>query len=168
MSVLTEIEQARQISDNAIAQANSFINTIEELSRIVFDVQMPTEWSYYIFDKLKAAQEDLQNRKPIRPALKPIAGLLIPEFINVDVDTPKDFNWETAFGHFERGKELEFQRQYKQAEAEYQKALKIDKRVGSVREGLSADLIAVEGDPGKEISDLRKIEFVMKSGKIVK
>ena len=43
------------------------------------------------------------------------------------VETPEDFSWETAFGHFEKGKELEFQRQYKQAEGEYQKALEIDK-----------------------------------------
>ncbi len=43
------------------------------------------------------------------------------------VDTPADFNWETAFGHFMKGKELEFQRQYKQAEAEYQKSIEIDK-----------------------------------------
>jgi imidazolonepropionase-like amidohydrolase len=28
-------------------------------------------------------------------------------------------------------------------------------------------LIAVDGDPGKEISDLRKIKLVMKSGSIV-
>lgn len=43
------------------------------------------------------------------------------------VDTPADFNWETAFGHYLKGKELEFQRQYKQAEVEYQKSLELDK-----------------------------------------
>ena len=47
------------------------------------------------------------------------------------------------------------------------KALKIDNRVGSVREGLTADLIALEGDPGKEISNLRKIKLVIKFGRIV-
>lgn len=43
------------------------------------------------------------------------------------IDTPKDFRWETAFGHFAKGKEMEFQRQYIQAEAEYSKSLEIEK-----------------------------------------
>ncbi len=39
-------------------------------------------------------------------------------------------------------------------------------RVGRVRAGLSADLIAVGGDPVADISTLRHVEFVMKSGQV--
>lgn len=39
---------------------------------------------------------------------------------------PAEFNWETAYGHFLKGKELERQRLYKNSEKEYQEALDIE------------------------------------------
>jgi imidazolonepropionase-like amidohydrolase len=41
-------------------------------------------------------------------------------------------------------------------------------KIGRIRKGLLADLIAVQGDPSADIRATRKITFVMKDGKLVK
>src|SRR3984893_12977519 len=41
-------------------------------------------------------------------------------------------------------------------------------RIGSVEKGKFADMIAVSGDPLKDISELQRVKFVMKGGKVVR
>jgi imidazolonepropionase-like amidohydrolase len=41
-------------------------------------------------------------------------------------------------------------------------------RIGRVKPGLFADLIAVEGDPSTSVKALRQVKFVMKGGKVFK
>jgi imidazolonepropionase-like amidohydrolase len=48
------------------------------------------------------------------------------------------------------------------------KVLHMDTRIGRVAQGLFADLIAVTGDPTKDISALRHVQFVMKNGVVYK
>jgi imidazolonepropionase-like amidohydrolase len=48
------------------------------------------------------------------------------------------------------------------------KLLKIDDRLGTVEAGKTADLVAVAGDPLKNISLMRDVKFVMKDGKVFK
>ena len=47
------------------------------------------------------------------------------------------------------------------------KLLKIDDTLGSIAVGKIADLVAVNGDPIKDISVMESINFVMKEGKVI-
>jgi len=44
--------------------------------------------------------------------------------------------------------------------------LHMSDKIGAVKQGLLADVIAVEGDPTKDVGALRKVKFVMKGGAI--
>jgi imidazolonepropionase-like amidohydrolase len=41
-------------------------------------------------------------------------------------------------------------------------------QIGSIDKGKYADLIAVSGDPLADITELQRVKFVMKGGKVVK
>ena len=41
-------------------------------------------------------------------------------------------------------------------------------RIGSIEKGKFADLIAVSGDPLADITELQRVKFVMKGGRIIR
>lgn len=79
-----------------------------------------------------------------------------------------------VFPHGENVLEMELMVEYgmntfdalKAATSVNAKAFHMENEVGFIREGLKADLVLVTGDPSKNISDLRKVKFVMKDGVI--
>lgn len=79
-----------------------------------------------------------------------------------------------VFHHGENALEMELLVEYgmkpldvlKAATSVNAKAFHIEGNVGSIKEGLKADLVIVSGDPAKEISDIRNVLFVMKNGVI--
>jgi len=48
------------------------------------------------------------------------------------------------------------------------RVLHLENQIGAVKTSLLADLIAVEGDPTRDVSAIRKIKLVMKGGKVYK
>ena len=81
-----------------------------------------------------------------------------------------------VFAHGDGAREIEMLVEYgltptqalKAATSTAAKALHMEGKIGMVKERLLADLIAVEGDPTKDIKALRKVTFVMKGGVIHK
>jgi imidazolonepropionase-like amidohydrolase len=46
--------------------------------------------------------------------------------------------------------------------------LHLEAEIGSIRPGMVADLVAVGGDPTRDISTVRDVRFVMQAGDVVK
>src|SRR5690242_15611847 len=81
-----------------------------------------------------------------------------------------------VFAHGDNAREIETMVQFgmplidalRSATSVDARVLHMSDKIGAVKNGLFADLIAVEGDPTKDVSALRRVKFVMTGGQIYK
>jgi imidazolonepropionase-like amidohydrolase len=81
-----------------------------------------------------------------------------------------------VFAHGTNARELSLMVDYgmapldalKSATSDAARILRLDESIGRVTRGLLADLIAVEGDPTRDISAIQHVRFVVKNGEIVR
>jgi imidazolonepropionase-like amidohydrolase len=79
-----------------------------------------------------------------------------------------------VFAHGENAREIELMVEYGMPTVDALKAATsvagrvLHMETGEVKPGMLADLIAVDGDPTKEIASLRRVKFVMKGGTVYK
>jgi len=79
-----------------------------------------------------------------------------------------------VFAHGEEAREIELLVEYgmpalqalRAATSVNAKVLHLDDRLGAIKPGLLADIIAVEGDPVQDIKALRKVRLVIKGGNL--
>jgi imidazolonepropionase-like amidohydrolase len=104
-----------------------------------------------------------QKRKSFQSALK--AGVIICMGGDVGV-----------FAHGDNAREMELMVEYgmrpidvlRSATSVNADVFGYSDKVGRIRKGLLADIIATENDPGMDIKSIRKIKMVMKDGVIYK
>jgi len=92
--------------------------------------------------------------------------------VGVGTDTPYLNNWSGESLHRElelwvEGTGISPLRTIQAATSDNARVLKVDDRTGSIKTGLEADLLVVEGNPAENISDTRNIRHVFNNGKIV-
>lgn len=115
----------------------------------------------------KGTDEEPERIKAKRKSLKAAMDAGVTILMGGDVG---------VFSHGDNAREMEMMVDYgmkpidvlRAATAVNADSFKVGNRIGRLKPGLLADIIAVEGDPASSIAQVRQVRFVMKNGEVVK
>jgi imidazolonepropionase-like amidohydrolase len=130
-----------------------------------------TDWFLENYEKLGLPPQIIAKAKEVMPAMKKNLTHAIQQGVPVAFGTdsavyPHGLNAREFAVLVRMG--LTPLQAIQTATVNASKLLGWEQRIGAVESGKFADLIAVEGDPTKDVTELERIKFIMKGGVVVK
>jgi imidazolonepropionase-like amidohydrolase len=129
-----------------------------------------TDWFLENHEKLGLPPQIIAKAKEVMPAMKKNLTRAIQQGVSVAFGTdsavyPHGLNAREFAVLVKMG--LTPLQALQTATVNASKLLGWEDRIGAVEAGKFADLIAVEGDPTKDVTELERVKFVMKGGQVV-
>lgn len=130
-----------------------------------------TDWFLENYEKLGLPPQIVAKAKEVMPAMKKNIAHAIQQGVPIAFGTDA-----AVYPHGLNGREfavlvrmgMTSLQSIQAATLNASKLLGIDDRAGTLEAGKFADVIAVENDPIKDVTELERVKFVMKGGKVVK
>jgi imidazolonepropionase-like amidohydrolase len=158
------IEHGTYIDDEAI-------RLMKERGTYLVPTVYLTDWFLENYDKLGLPPQIIAKAQEVMPAMKKNIAHAIQQGVPIAFGTdaavyPHGLNAH-EFAVLVRMGMTPLQ-SIQTATLNASKLLGIEDRAGTLETGKYADIIAVEGDPLKDVTELERVKFVMKGGKVVK
>lgn len=130
-----------------------------------------TDWFLENYQKLGLPPSIIAKAKEVMPAMKKNIGRAFSQGVPVAFGTdsavyPHGLNAREFAVYVRLG--MSPLQAIQTATVNASKLLGMDDRIGTVETGKYADLIAVDGDPLRDVTELERIKWVMKGGAVVK
>ncbi len=164
MAGVDSIEHGTYIDDEAI-------RLMKEKGTYLVPTLYLGDWFLANYESLRLPPQIIAKAKEVMPMMKKNIGEAIKKGVPVAFGTdaavyPHGLN-AREFAVYVRMGMTPIQA-IQTATVHASKLLGWEDRIGAIEAGKFADLIAVEGDPTKDVTELERIKFVMKGGQIVK
>lgn len=133
-----------------------------------------TVWRYY--DQPYFKYMEAKRKNDPMPESERVERIALASGVKIMFGTGVDSDSKGPYANGDNAIEFEYLVKYGMPPAQaIQAATKVDSemmgwqnRIGSIEKGKYADIIAVSGNPLNDISELRRVKFVMKGGQVVK
>ena len=147
------------------------IRLMKEKGAYLVPTMYLTDWFLENYEKLGLPPQIVAKAKEVMPAMKKNLAHAIQQGVPVAFGTdsavyPHGLNAREFAVLVRMG--LTPLQAVQSATVNASKLLGIEDKAGAVEAGKYADIIAVEGDPTKDVTELERVKFVMKGGKVIR